>query len=60
MLTLNTLDESRQGLEYSDFDMVALTKTVCATFGAVGQTSAPGQMNAEDLDTVLELIHRSL
>ena len=35
MLTLNTLDESRQGLEYSDFDMVALTKTVCATFGAV-------------------------
>ena len=30
MLTLNTLDESRQGLEYSDFDMVALTKTVCA------------------------------
>ena len=30
------------------------------TFGAVGKTSAPGQMNAEDLDTVLELIHRSL
>ena len=35
MLTLNTLDESRQGLEYSDFDMVELTKKVCDTFGAV-------------------------
>ena len=30
------------------------------TFGAVGKVSAPGQMNAEDLDTVLELIHKSL
>ena len=30
------------------------------TFGAVGKASAPGQMNAEDLDTVLELIHKSL
>ena len=30
------------------------------TFGAVGKVSAPGQMNAEDLDTVLGLIHRSL
>ena len=29
------------------------------TFGAVGKASAPGQMNAEDLDTVLELIHKS-
>ena len=28
------------------------------TFGAVGKVSAPGQMNAEDLDTVLELIHK--
>ena len=35
MLTLNTLDEARQGLEYSDFDIVALIRTVCATFGAV-------------------------
>ena len=35
MLTLNTLDESRQGLEFSDFDMVRLVRTVCATFGAV-------------------------
>ena len=35
MLTLNTLDESRQGLEYSNFDMVELTKKVCDTFGAV-------------------------
>ena len=30
------------------------------TFGAVGKVSAPGQMNAEELDTVLELIHKSL
>ena len=35
MLTLNTLDEARQGLEFSDFDMVKLTVDVCATFGAV-------------------------
>ncbi len=31
-----------------------------ATFGAVGKVSAPGQMNAKDLDTVLELIHQSI
>ena len=31
-----------------------------ATFGAVGKVSAPGQMNAEDLNTILTLIHRSL
>ena len=30
------------------------------TFGAVGKVSAPGQMNVEDLDTVLELIHKGL
>lgn len=30
------------------------------TFGAVGRASAPGQMNAADLDTVLKLIHKSL
>lgn len=30
------------------------------TFGAVGKVSAPGQMNAEDLDTVLKLIHKGL
>ena len=30
------------------------------TFGAVGKASAPGQMNAADLDTVLNLIHNSL
>ena len=30
------------------------------TFGAVGKASAPGQMNAADLDTVLNLIHKSL
>ena len=29
------------------------------TFGAVGKTSAPGQMNAEDLRMILELIHKS-
>ena len=31
-----------------------------ATFGAVGKVSAPGQMNAEDLNTILTLIHKSL
>lgn len=31
-----------------------------ATFGAVGKVSAPGQMNAKDLDTVLNLIHKSI
>ena len=30
------------------------------TFGAVGKASAPGQMNAANLDTVLKLIHESL
>ena len=30
------------------------------TFGAVGKASAPGQMNAADLNTVLHLIHESL
>lgn len=29
------------------------------TFGAVGKASAPGQMNAEDLRLILELIHKS-
>ncbi len=31
-----------------------------ATFGAVGKVSAPGQMNADYLKTVLELIHASI
>ena len=31
-----------------------------ATFGAVGKDSAPGQMNARDLNTVLGLIHQSM
>ena len=31
-----------------------------ATFGAVGKVSAPGQMDAKDLNTVLTLIHGSL
>jgi len=30
------------------------------TFGAVGKASAPGQMNAEDLATVLNLIHGAM
>ena len=30
------------------------------TFGAVGRESAPGQMAAKDLKTVLEIIHKSL
>ena len=30
------------------------------TFGAVGKASAPGQMNAADLNTVLNLIHNSM
>ena len=29
------------------------------TFGAVGKTSAPGQMNAADLDTILRSIHEN-
>lgn len=31
-----------------------------ATFGAVGKVSAPGQMNAKDLDTILKLIDASM
>lgn len=30
------------------------------TFGAVGKASAPGQIGAEELSTVLELLHKSL
>ena len=30
------------------------------TFGAVGKASAPGQMDAADLKTVLDLLHNSL
>lgn len=30
------------------------------TFGAAGKASAPGQMGVEDLETVLELLHKSL
>ena len=29
------------------------------TFGAVGRTSAPGQIGVEELDTVLKLIHNN-
>lgn len=29
----------------------------CATFGAVGQTSAPGQIPVNDLHTVLHILH---
>ena len=31
-----------------------------ATFGAVGKVSAPGQMNAKDLETILTFIHDSI
>ena len=30
------------------------------TFGAVGKVSAPGQINVEDLKTVLNIVHASL
>ena len=30
------------------------------TFGAVGKASAPGQMGAEDLNTVLALLHDAM
>ena len=30
------------------------------TFGAVGKASAPGQMGAEDLNTVLALLHSAM
>ncbi len=30
------------------------------TFGAAGETSAPGQMNVTDLKTVLQVLHRSM
>ncbi|MDO5417607.1 MAG: type I 3-dehydroquinate dehydratase [Lachnospiraceae bacterium] len=32
----------------------------CLTFGCAGQASAPGQMGAEDLKTVLDAIHRAV
>ncbi len=32
----------------------------CATFGAVGQVSAPGQMNVDGLNTVLKLINETI
>ena len=35
MLSLNSLDEARLGLELSDFDMVAMTRSVCETFEGV-------------------------
>ena len=30
------------------------------TFGAVGKTSAPGQIGVEDLRIALEILHKSL
>ena len=30
------------------------------TFGAAGKASAPGQMGVNDLNTVLNLLHKSL
>ena len=32
----------------------------CLTFGTAGQVSAPGQIDARRLRTVLEIIHHSL
>ena len=30
------------------------------TFGAAGKASAPGQIDVENLNTVLELLHKSM
>lgn len=35
MISLNSLDEARMGLELSRFDMVAMVRSVCETFEAV-------------------------
>jgi 3-dehydroquinate dehydratase-1 len=32
----------------------------CITFGSGAQASAPGQINASDLKTILSLIHKSI
>jgi len=32
----------------------------CLTFGTAGNASAPGQLDARELRSVLEIIHRSL
>ncbi len=32
----------------------------CITFGAVGENSAPGQLPAKELETVLEILHRGM
>lgn len=32
----------------------------CVTFGCAGQASAPGQLQVEELDKILETIHKSL
>ena len=32
----------------------------CVTFGCAGQASAPGQLQVEELDMILETIHKSL
>lgn len=31
----------------------------CATFGTIGESSAPGQIPADELAQVLDVIHRS-
>jgi len=31
----------------------------CITFGAAGRTSAPGQINYKELETILELLHKN-
>ena len=32
----------------------------CLTFGSASKASAPGQINARELDTILEIIHHSI
>ncbi len=73
VLTLLAATEEMAG-EYADRPIITMSMAgtglisrLCgevfgsaATFGAVGKVSAPGQMDAKDLNTVLTLIHGSM
>jgi 3-dehydroquinate dehydratase-1 len=73
VLTLLTATEE-MATEYADRPIITMSMAgtglisrLCGevfgsalTFGAVGKASAPGQMNAADLNTVLNLIHNTL
>jgi 3-dehydroquinate dehydratase-1 len=73
VLTLLTATEE-MATEYADRPIITMSMAgtglisrLCGevfgsalTFGAVGKASAPGQMNAADLNTVLNLIHTSM